>query len=187
MSVEDQEWMRRLLGERLEGEEMLDYAKELVAFAIDSEWASVQLECLPIDPEAKGPNARLSFLIDGEREAFNGGRMDYATGMRLAAALFDLGSDAGEESRDPFEPELFCEGVGEFVCLPSGRAARLKVSSTPLVCQGSHEAAALLALRASSMSLEGNLRLTAMWESHVLSTICETDPAAPAKKRSSRL
>lgn len=157
--IDEQEWMMEIERRPLGSQEMEDFAKRALSFAIETNWSSLQLECLGFDEKAGGPNARLSFLIDGMREEFNGGKLSFEAGMRLAGALCRLGSQGEDGPQEVFDAEgsIDCEGL--MVSLPSGRGARLKFRSLPVEPFG-----AQITVRPSALDIRRHPRLMAEWE-----------------------
>lgn len=157
--IDEQEWMMELAEGNLGGQAMESFAKRLLSFAIETNWSSMQLECLGLDGEHGCPNARLSFLIDGSREEFNGGKLSFEVGARLAQALCKIGSYDEHGPQEVFDAEspIDCEGM--MVSLPSGRGARLKFRSLPVDPFG-----ALITVRPSSLDVRQHPRLLAEWE-----------------------
>lgn len=182
MNLDDLEWLDRIK-KPLDLGGLKDVARDLIAFAVDHGWGNILLECLPADENfGDAPNARLAVLINGERASFNNNQLSFETGMALAEALHAVVGEDGARGAPAFDKDVrSSDNVGEFLSLPSGRAARLRFR------QSVSDGGLFISVRPSKMALDGNARLTAMWESFVIagvaaeptSAIC----AAPSVRR----
>lgn len=175
MNLNDMEWLQRLRAP-LGDAELREVARDLVSFAVDNGLGNILLECLVAD-EAQGnsPNARLALLIGGERMSYNDNVLSYDTGLRLGEALYAVVSEGVAGEAPGFDKDLrAAEMLGEFLSLPSGRAARLRFR------QSSSNNGTFMTMRPSKIMLDGNARLTAMWEAFVIAGVSDDPLAEPS-------
>lgn len=168
MNLNDMEWLQRL-GAPLGDAELREVARDLISFAIDNGFGNILLECLVADElHGNAPNARFALLIGGERVSYNDNVLCFDTGLRLGEALHAVVNEGVLGEAHGFDKDLrAADTLGEFLSLPSGRAARLRFR------QSSANNGIFMSLRPSKIILDGNARLTAMWEAFVIAGVSE--------------
>lgn len=177
MDLNDMEWLQRLSAP-LGDAELREVARDLISFAVDNGLGNILLECLVADEtQGNAPNARLALLIGGERVSYNDNVLSFDTGLRLGEALHAVANEGLAREVLSFDKDLrSAEILGEFLSLPSGRAARLRFR------QSSSNSGVFITMRPSKIMLDGNARLTAMWEAFVIAGVSD-EPLAEFSPR----